>query len=41
MNFIRYIMKAVDEIKKSFIKVLYTLTKYMNRSRYLTQKTIR
>ena len=38
---IRYIMNAVDEMKNIFIDVLQTEMKYMKRSRYLTQNTIK
>jgi|DEB19_MinimDraft_2_1074335.scaffolds.fasta_scaffold108690_2 hypothetical protein len=38
---IRYMISAVAEMKNIFIVVLYTLTKYINKSRYLTQNTIR
>lgn len=34
-------MKAVDEMKKIFIKVLYIEMKYIKRSMYLTQNTIK
>ncbi len=34
-------MKAVEEMKNIFINVLYRLMKYMKRSRYLTQNTIK
>jgi GMP synthase PP-ATPase subunit len=34
-------MKAVEEMKKIFIKVLYSEMKYMKRSMYLMQKTIK
>ena len=34
-------MKAVEQMKNNFMKVLYRLMKYMKRSRYLTQNTIR
>ena len=36
-----YMIKAVAEIKKSFMSVLYIEMKYMNKSMYLTQKTIK
>ena len=32
-------MKAVELMKKIFMKVLYRLIKYMKRSRYRTQNT--
>jgi hypothetical protein len=32
-------MKAVEEMKKIFMKVLYSEMKYMKRSRYRTQNT--
>ena len=38
---IRYIIKAVELIKNIFMNVLYSDTKYINRSRYLTQNTIK
>jgi hypothetical protein len=41
LNFMRYIMSAVDEMKKIFMSVLYIEMKYMKRSRYLMQKTIK
>lgn len=34
-------MKAVEEMKNIFMNVLYRLMKYMKRSRYLTQNTIK
>ena len=32
-------MKAVDEMKKIFMSVLYNEIKYMKESKYLMQKT--
>ena len=32
-------MKAVEEIKKSFMSVLYKEMKYINKSKYLMQNT--
>lgn len=34
-------MKAVEEMKKIFIKVLYMEMKYISKSMYLTQNTIK
>ncbi len=34
-------MNAVDEMKNIFMSVLYIEMKYINKSRYLTQKTSR
>lgn len=36
---IKYMINAVEDIKNTFIKVLYKEIKYMKRSRYLMQNT--
>ena len=41
MNRIKKMMKAVAEIKITFMQVLYTDMKYMKRSMYLRRNTKR